>query len=232
MLSAQLDLLSHPDARVVVAGQQAGLLGGPAYSVHKAADAVLLARQLRTEARPVLPVFWIASQDHDAAEVASTSLLDFSEREFRPRLALPQGIPVGRIEWQAEWTAQLLALIGEFDAPETHKAAVRAHLDFAFAGKTYADVFARLMFRLLGEHGLIVLDPLHPALARLMAPALVRELERPLDGPQRIEAAAERLAERGYAPQLRRPAGATNLFLEEEGGQRTLLRVPGHAPSS
>lgn len=226
-LSAQLDLLSHPEARVVVAGQQAGLLGGPAYSVHKAADAVLLARQLSSEARPVLPVFWIASQDHDAGEVASTSLLDFSEREFRPSLDLPQGVPVGRIEWRAEWTAQLLELIGEFDAPEVHKVAVRSMLDFAFAGKTYADVFARLMHRLLGEHGLIVLDPLHPALARLMAPALTRELERPLDGPHRIEEAAERLAARGYTPQLRRPAGATNLFIEEEGGQRTLLRVSG-----
>ncbi|WP_161882035.1 bacillithiol biosynthesis cysteine-adding enzyme BshC [Deinococcus alpinitundrae] len=226
-LSAQLDLLAHPEARVVVAGQQAGLLGGPAYSVHKAADAVLLARQLSTEARPVLPVFWIASQDHDAGEVASTSLLDFSEREFRPRLELPQGVPVGRIGWRTEWTAQLLALIGEFDAPERHKAAVRAHLEFAFQGQTYADVFARLMFRLLGEHGLIVLDPLHPALARLMAPALKRELERPLDGPQRIEEAAERLSARGYTPQLRRPAGATNLFLEGDDGQRTLLRVDG-----
>ncbi|AWN23294.1 bacillithiol biosynthesis cysteine-adding enzyme BshC [Deinococcus irradiatisoli] len=231
-LAAQLDLLAHPQARVVVAGQQAGLLGGPAYSVHKAADAVLLARQLSTEARPVLPVFWIASQDHDVDEVASTSLLDFSEREFRPHLELPRGVPVGRIAWQAAWSEQLLALLGEFDAPLLHKAAVRAHLDFAFQGKTYADVFARLMHRLLGEHGLMVLDPLHPALSRLMAPALRRELERPLEGPQRIEAAAQQLEARGYTPQLRRPAGATNLFVEEENGQRTLLRVAGDSPRS
>ncbi len=231
-LSGQLDQLSHPKARVVVAGQQAGLLGGPAYSVHKAADAVLLARQLSTEARPVLPVFWIASQDHDAGEVASTSLLDFSEREFRPRLELPQGVPVGRIAWLPAWSEQLLKLLSEFDAPEVHKEAVREHLDFAFQGHSYADVFARLMHRLLGTHGLIVLDPLHPALARLMVPAIERELERPLEGPKRIEAAAEQLLARGYTPQLRRPAGATNLFIEEEGGQRTLLRVTGDTPRS
>ncbi len=227
MLAAQLDLLAHPDSKVVVAGQQAGLLGGPAYSIHKAADAILLSRELSSEEKPVLPVFWIASQDHDAEEVAATSLLDFSEREFRPRLELPQGIPVGRIAWQDEWTAQLLELLSEFDAPDIHKAAVRAHLDFAFEGHTYADVFARLIFRLLGEHGLIVLDPLHPALARLMAPALARELAQPLTGPERIETAAEQLQARGYAPQLRRPPGATNLFLEGEDGQRTLLRVDG-----
>ncbi|AZI41334.1 bacillithiol biosynthesis cysteine-adding enzyme BshC [Deinococcus psychrotolerans] len=225
MLAAQLEKLSHPEARVVVAGQQAGLLGGPAYSVHKAADAILLARQLSTEERPVLPVFWIASQDHDADEVASTHLLDFSEREFEPRLDLPRGVPVGRIAWRAEWSAQLLELISEFDAPETHKAAVRSRLDFAFKGRAYADVFARLMYTLLGEHGLIVLDPLHPALARLMAPALAAEIDRPLEGPQRIEAAAEQLGAQGYTAQLRRPPGSTNLFVEEESGQRTLLRV-------
>jgi bacillithiol synthase len=223
-LSKQLEALAHPAARVVVAGQQAGLLGGPAYSVHKAADAVLLSRQLSSDELPVLPVFWIASQDHDVDEVASTSLLDFSETEFRPRLELPRGGPVGRIEWKAEWTDELNALIAAFDAPEPHKASVRAHLEFAFAGRTYADVFARLMHRLLGEHGLIVLDPLHPAIAALMEGALAHELERPLVGPERIEAAAAELERRGYVPQLRRPQGATNLFIED-GGQRTLLRL-------
>lgn len=228
MLNTQLELLAHPQARVVVAGQQAGLLGGPAYSVHKAADAILLARQLSSEERPVVPVFWIASQDHDADEVASTHLLDLSEREFHPRLELPRGVPVGRIEWQAAWTAQLLEMISDFNAPELHKAAVRADLEFAFAGKTYADVFARLMYRLLGEYGLIVLDPLHPVLARLMAPALAAELERPLAGPERIEAVAKQLQACGYVPQLRRPALATNLFVEGGDGQRTLLRVSKH----
>ena len=226
-LAAQLELLSHPASRVVVAGQQAGLLGGPAYSVHKAADAVLLSRQLSRDDLPVLPVFWIASQDHDAEEVASTSLLDLAEREFRPHLDLPQGVPVGRIEWRKAWTQELLAMLEAFDAPDIHKAAVRQHLAFAFEGRTYADVFARLIFRLLGEEGLIVLDPLHPALAHLMAPALAHELEQPLTGPQRIEAAAEQMAARGYNPQLRRPAGSTNLFVEGEDGQRRLLRVEG-----
>ena len=226
-LTAQLELLAHPASKVVVAGQQAGLLGGPAYSVHKAADAVLLSRQLSQDELPVLPIFWIASQDHDADEVASTSLLDFAEREFRPRLELPQGVPVGRIEWQEAWTRELSEMLSEFDAPDSHKAAVQQHLAFAFEGRTYADVFARLMFRLLGEHGLIVLDPLHPALARLMAPALKRELAQPLAGPERIEEAATRLEAHGYKPQLRRPKGSTNLFLENETGQRTLLRMDG-----
>lgn len=231
-LEAQLKRLAHPQARVVVAGQQAGLLGGPAYSVHKAADAILLACQLDQDDAPVLPVFWIASQDHDSAEVASTHLLDLSEREFRPHLELPQGVPVGRIHWQDGWTAQLRQLLQEFDAPQAHKDWLLPLLEYAWAGQSYADVFARLMFALLGAEGLIILDPLDPALAALMAPALAHELQDPLTGPRRIEQSAERLEALGFTAQLRRPEGATNLFLEEEDGQRRLLRYDGQTFST
>ncbi|MDO4263183.1 MAG: bacillithiol biosynthesis cysteine-adding enzyme BshC, partial [Deinococcus sp.] len=96
----------------------------------------------------------------------------------------------------------------------------------------WADVFARLMHGLLGHSGLVLLDPLFPALARLMAPTIARELERPLEGPARIEAAAEALSALGLTPQLRRPAGATNLFLEGEDGGRRLLRFSGEAFST
>ena len=234
-VEAQLERLSHPASGVVVTGQQAGLLGGPAYSVHKAASAVLLARELHREDAPVTAIYWIASQDHDAAEVASATLLDRSETLHRLTLDLPPGVPVGDVPWTPAYTAEVRALIGRFDAPEVHKARLRARLDFALAHPTsqrqgYADVFARLMHSLLGSsgvggEGLLVLDPLHPALARLMIPALRRELHSPLASSARIEAAALSLERRGYAPQLRRPAGASNLFLTGDDGQRRLLRV-------
>ena len=60
-------------------GQQAGLLGGPMYAVSKAVTAILLARAHSSEGRPVVPMFWVASQDHDADEVKSATLLDLSE---------------------------------------------------------------------------------------------------------------------------------------------------------
>ncbi|MCD0167312.1 bacillithiol biosynthesis BshC, partial [Deinococcus sp. 12RED42] len=104
---AALERLAHPASRVVVTGQQAGALTGPAYSVHKAADAALLARQEDREDAPVVAVYWIASQDHDAAEVAGTTLLDLGEHLHRLTLDVPQGVPVGRVPWRAEWTAQV-----------------------------------------------------------------------------------------------------------------------------
>lgn len=227
-IEAELQKLEHPASRVVVTGQQAGALTGPAYSVHKGAGAALLARQLDSEAAPVVPLYWVASQDHDAAEVASTTLLDMSEQLHHLVLNVPQGVPIGRVPWQEGWTHQVLELLDNFDAPAEYKAQVRARVEQAIgAGGSYADVFARLIHGLLSPAGLVVLDPMHPALARLMAPALARELESPLASSERIEAAAERLSAEGFVPQLRRPQGATNLFIEEEDGQRRLLRYEG-----
>src|SRR5262245_7351886 len=71
--------LSAPDAVAVVTGQQAGLFGGPLYVLYKALAAVKVAEALRARrSAPVVPVFWIASDDHDFAEVRSTTVLDES----------------------------------------------------------------------------------------------------------------------------------------------------------
>ena len=228
-LQKQLERLGQANSRVVVAGQQAGLLGGPAFSVHKAVDAILLARALSSDLDndevPVLPIFWVASQDHDALEVRSTTLLDMEERSFHLTVALPEGVPIGDIALEPGWVESVLQALEPFAAPEAHKRSVLEQIRKAASGaRTYADWFSRLIHDLLAESGLIVLDPMHPALAELFKPALMRELENPLEGPQSIEKMALNLLERGYTPGLRRPEGSTNLFLTGEDGQRRLLR--------
>jgi len=225
MLQQQLERLSQPNARVVVAGQQAGLLGGPAFSVHKAVDAILLARALSTQEVPVLPVFWVASQDHDALEVSSTTLLDMDEQIYHLTVALPEGLPMGDLALEPDWVESVLQALEPFSAPEAHKKGVLERIREAASGaRTYADWFSRLIHGLLAESGLVTLDPMHPALAELFKPALIRELGNPLEGPQSIEKVALKLLERGYAPGLRRPQGSTNLFLTGDDGQRRLLR--------
>ncbi len=227
-IEAVLTRLSHPNSQVVVTGQQAGLLTGPAYSVHKGVGAALLAQQLDTEDKPVVAIYWVASQDHDAAEVASTTLLDFEERLHRLNLPIPEGVPVGRILWQPQWSQQVFELINSFSAPAEYKEAVLKRVHLALdKGGSYADVFARLIHGLLSAADLVVLDPLHPALARLMAPAIAQELQQPLVSSQKIEEAALQLQQQGFIPQLRRPSAATNLFIEEPDGQRRLLRFDG-----
>src|SRR5690606_8060170 len=94
-----VERLLHPEARAVVTGQQTGLLLGPTYTLSKAATAVRLAQRLDRPERPVVPIFWLASQDHDAAEIDHTYLLDGSETLRRVSVSLPDGVAAGRIPY-------------------------------------------------------------------------------------------------------------------------------------
>ncbi len=225
---AQIERLRHPDSRAVVTGQQAGLLLGPSYTLSKAVTALRLAKDLSTEAKPVVPVFWVASQDHDTAEVDHAHLLDLNEELHKLSLPLPAGVAAGRIRLKDAWVEQLLADLGPLAWKPPHLAEVRALLRGAAAvAETFAEFFAALLYRLLGEHGLIVLDPLEPDVARLFKPLLKAELEQPTASATVVNEAGERVAAQGFSPQLGRGAGATNLFLESETAQRQLLRFDG-----
>jgi bacillithiol synthase len=222
-------LLAYPESRVVMTGQQAGLLLGPAYTISKAVNAIVLARQCSSEERPVLPVFWVASQDHDADEVRSVHLLDLQEREFDLELPLPQGVSLGRVPLEPSWLETVLRELEAFDAPEVFKKPILTELERTFkASSTWSEWFARMVLGVLGQHGLIVVDPMHSSIAPLFAPALKRELEQPLASSERIESTVATLEAAGVTPQLRRAAGATNLFITGDDGQRRLLRFDGH----
>src|SRR5947209_14972308 len=67
--SPALDLLAEPGTVAYVTGQQVGLFSGPAYTIYKALTAVRLAAQSTAEGKPAVPIFWLATEDHDFAEV-------------------------------------------------------------------------------------------------------------------------------------------------------------------
>lgn len=224
---AQLGRLAQPESRAVLTGQQAGLLLGPMYTLSKAASALALARRLDSEARPVVPVFWVASQDHDTAEVDHAYLLDLDERLARLELPLPADVPSGRIALEPAWLEHVAQEIRALAYPAAQRDEALALVRRAAEGAaSYADLFAKLLLALFGPHGLVVLDPLEPEIAALFAPALRRELADPLASSWAITEAGERLKALGMAPQLGRAADATNLFLAEDG-RRQLLRYDG-----
>jgi bacillithiol synthase len=220
--------IAHPNSRVVMTGQQAGLLLGPAYTVSKAVTAVLLARELDSEARPVIPVFWVASQDHDVAEVASSHFLGLDEQPRKLELDLPQNRAIARIALQPQWLAQVIEFLREIPATPEFKTWIEHEVTAAFkASSHYADWFSSLLLRLLGGQGLVVFDPMDAQLAPLFKKQIGLELESPLASSQAIEDAAQKLEDLGFSPQLRRAGGATNLFLEGDDGERRLLKFDG-----
>jgi len=228
-----LERLRHPDSRVVITGQQIGWLLGPNYTLSKAVAAVRMAQQLDRDERPVVPVFWMATQDHDTAEVDHAWILGRDERLHRLQIPLRHGPAVGRLGVDQGAVEAALGHLREIDVAAglggPHLERVQALLAAAAAGaERWTDVFAKLLQELLGATGVLLVDPLQPEVAALWRPQLLRELSDPEASAERIRLGAERLEARGYAAQLGRAEGATNLFVERgRGHPRTLLRRSG-----
>lgn len=222
---AALDKLRHPESRAVVTGQQVGLLLGPTFTLSKAVTALKLAEQLNSDERPVVAVFWLATQDHDSGEIDHSYLLDFDETLHRLELPLPTNTPAGRVPLNNDWVTQVIDELDTLHTGEPFYRDVCERLQrSAEAAQTYADWFAGLLYDLLGDQGLIILDPLQPDLAPLFKDVMAHEVRDPLRSSEAINRAADALRDRGLTPQLGRAEQATNLFVETGAGQRQLLR--------
>ncbi len=222
-------LLSEPAAVAVVTGQQAGLFGGPLYVLYKAIAAVQTAEELAARlGRPVVPVFWVASDDHDFAEVRSTSVLDESGQIRTLRYAParePSGQPAARIVLDDSMSALVEELARTLPAGP-HRDEVAACVGNCYRpGATLAGAFERLLSCLLPE--LVVLDPSDAALKALMAPVMEREVAEASPTSRLAEAAGRELLAAGYHQQVPVRSGFLNLFLMHDGERRALAAKDG-----
>lgn len=214
-----INALVEEDAVVVVTGQQVGLFSGPLYTIYKALTAIKLAQRLseRTDAC-VVPVFWMATDDHDFAEANHADVVDRSGEllriSYEDEKRLP-GFPVGGLEFSAEIT-NCVAALDEATAPSEFKEGVLTALKEAYRpGNTFGEAFHRWMTHLFGEFGLIFIDPSHPELLALARKVLVTEVEERSPSSRCAIQASRRLIEKGYSPQVQQQEGKLNLFLAD-----------------
>jgi uncharacterized protein YllA (UPF0747 family) len=159
--AARARALADPQAVAIVTGQQAGLFGGPLYVLLKAVATLELARRLeQRRGRPVVPVFWVASDDHDFAEIRSTTVLDGSGT-IRTLRYDPQREPAGAPAWAIPLDETIAGLRAELARALPAGAGRDELLEAVEApyvpGESVAGAFARFVSRLLPE--LVVLDP-------------------------------------------------------------------------
>ncbi len=216
--------LARPEATAIVTGQQAGLFGGPLFVLWKALATIRVARQLEAErGRPVVPVFWVASDDHDFAEIRSTSVID-SGGAIRTLRYVPRDEPAGQPAWAIPLDETITALVeelGEALPPALGRdEALAAVTECYRPGVTISDAFARLVSRLLPE--LVVLDPSDPELKRLMAPVMARELREGSPTSRLALEVGQALLVAGYHQQVPVRPGFLNLFALVEGERRAL----------
>ena len=221
--SPALHRLAQEGTVAIVTGQQVGLFSGPAYTIYKALTAVKLARTLADRGISAVPVFWLATEDHDFAEVNHSWIFDAEQHPVKIEVDGSQASsqPVGGIVLTAPPVAQLRETLAGFPFGE-EIAALAA--DAYQPGRTFGQAFGVLLKALLSEYGLLHVDPLAPAMRELAAPALRAALA---EAPALTAAVLERnreLAAAGYHAQVHVEDQTSFVFLLENGRRQTLRR--------
>ncbi|MDZ4698635.1 MAG: bacillithiol biosynthesis cysteine-adding enzyme BshC [Rhodothermales bacterium] len=221
---ASLDALRSPRAGVVITGQQLGLFVSPLYTIYKTLTTIQLARQLSASTgHPVVPVFWMAGEDHDFREIATTTLVnsgsvtDLSHAETPLSEGEVNAGPVGRLRLDGTISSLIDQLASALPTTE-FSPEWRTLLREAYApGALMEDAFARVLKRLTQGTGLILASIDDPAMKRLAVPLFEREVRDFAGSFKRLAETSAELLHEGYHAQVAtRP---TNLFMMEEEGR-------------
>ncbi|MCM2268926.1 MAG: bacillithiol biosynthesis BshC, partial [Thermoanaerobaculia bacterium] len=212
--------LADPATRVVVTGQQTGLLGGPLLGYVKAAAAVRYAEALSARGEPAVAVFWMATEDHDWAEVASAVV---PSPDGPLALALgddPQPLaPVGLRTVGAGVAPLLAALAARY--PQPWSAAELARLAGWWRPEArFGEAFARQMVGVFGDRAPLLLDALLPELKRAEAPHLRRLVEARREFGDALARREAEIVRRGYRLQIPPQPSASPLFVLRGGERR------------
>ena len=219
--------LREADCVAVVSGQQAGLFSGPLYTIYKALSAVKMTECLRGRGFKAVPVFWIATEDHDFEEVSKTFVLDktgkLAELKNEPKRCY-ENLPVGMIQLDdsikqtveelfeelplTEFTEELRELIGQSWEPKTY----------------FGDAFAKLLTSLFGKYGLIILCPLDPRLKQLAAPVYKEAIEKSAEIVTALRSRSDELQKKGYHAQVLVAEDYFPLFWQAKDKTRNALK--------
>jgi bacillithiol synthase len=221
---ANIDRLKR-GALAAVTGQQVGLFGGPLFSIFKALTAVKLAAEATSAGVGCVPVFWLATEDHDLAEVNHIALAAAQGPPKRIVIG-SRGVadaPVGTISFGPEIepvVEQAAALLGDSEITAWLRDSYRQ-------GETLGSGFARLFARLFAEWGVILLDPADKDFHILAKPLFRAAIERAPELDEALLARGKALEAAGYHQQVKVTPASTLLF-EVKNGSRAAMRRKGN----
>jgi bacillithiol biosynthesis cysteine-adding enzyme BshC len=223
---ANIARLDQSETLAVLSGQQAGFLGGPSLTVWKVLSTIYLAQALEAKGCPAVPVFWMASEDHDFEEVRHTTILDATGNlQTFTYPTQPLGRPsVGSIVLDDSIEALLQQL--EMALPHTEfTATLCQNLSASYApGHTWCDAFARWLHHLFAPFGLVLVDPRDEQLYRLTQPVLETVIHRTPELIASLVKQAQQYQRSGQPVQVQVTPNSTLLFLEVDGNRTALLQ--------
>jgi len=231
-LGAGTETLSNLDrleegAVAVVSGQQVGLFSGPAYSVYKALTAVQIAEELTRGGIPAVPIFWMATEDHDLDEVRHATWFDQGKLiRFELPLIAETGRPVGRISLGTQMEP-LVQAAAELLANQGSDLLAQYLVESYRPEETYGSAFGKLFARLFAQQGLILMDPLdnglHKVAARLYQHALA---ERDALNEKLLQRGKD-LDRAGFDAQVKVTSRSTLMFRLADGVRQVITASNG-----
>jgi bacillithiol biosynthesis cysteine-adding enzyme BshC len=222
-----LDRLEN-GAVAVVSGQQVGLFGGPAYAFYKAFSAIRIAEELTETGVPAVPVFWMATEDHDLDEVRHVAWFQSGKlTPFELPAAAATGRPVGQVRLGAA-IAGMAKTASELLTGPGAEVVAKVLLESYTPEETYGSAFGKLFARVFAEYGLILLDPLDARLHRIATPVYRKALEDRDELSAKLLERGKDLEAAGFDPQVKVTPEGTLLFHMKDGLRQPIAFVPGN----
>jgi bacillithiol biosynthesis cysteine-adding enzyme BshC len=204
-------------AAVAVTGQQVGLFSCPSFTIYKALTALRVAEELEHAGTPAVAIFWLATEDHDLAEIDHCF---WPSREGVEKIGLSSSEYEGRRAGEVPLGEAVMAAVERATAQVEGPAAeeMRALLNDSYApSETYGSAFGKLLARVFAGKGLILLDPISQELHRLAEPLYRATLEQHSELNQALIARGKELERDGYHVQVKVVEESTALFLNLDG---------------
>ncbi|WP_202076947.1 bacillithiol biosynthesis cysteine-adding enzyme BshC [Caldalkalibacillus salinus] len=221
--------LEDSQSVVVIGGQQAGLLLGPLYTLHKVISILTLARQQEKELGiPVVPVFWIAGEDHDYHEInhvfvpgqnENVTKLSLSESEQSRTSMSYLSLPKDEVR---AWLNQFFESQPETEFSHELKDLLLSNME---QSTTFVDYFASLLHHLFQDYGLLMIDSADEALRTLETEMFKQVIERYEEIDGHVRQGISDVMDRGYQPQVQLGEYPALLFVQDQEGRLLLEKI-------
>lgn len=225
-IEVNLAKLEDTNSVVVIGGQQAGLLTGPLYSIHKILSIIHLAQEKERELGvPVVPVFWIAGEDHDIYEVNhvfTPKRHQLKKSVFRQKYMNDKKM-ISKVEFEKQelkqWYQDVMTTFGETN----HSNRILEFLEEALVKtRTYTEFFVFITHELFKEYGLLLVDSANPDLRKIEGPFFYRLIQNGEEITHALMQQQEVIEKQGFTTAIDAAEDGMQLFYEKDD-ERLLL---------
>lgn len=223
----RIKLLRCSDCVAVMTGQQAGLFTGPLYSIYKALSAIRAAEVLLEKGVNAVPVFWIATEDHDIAEVSNAFAISTEGKLIEVKVKATEGDlgkPVGSVAFDASIRSVIEEFLTAMTETEFSSDLERDLIETYASNETFGSSFGKLLTRLLGKYGLIVFDPMDSRVKQVPVPLVKNAVERSEEIVDALIARSKKLEASGYHAQVLVEEDYFPLFWQDDDAIRRSLK--------